>query len=72
MSRLSDFQTVQDHAIHHAANFAAITIPVLSDVLNAPRAWTNLTIFLGVVWYCILIGERVYSWYAKWKSKHSK
>jgi hypothetical protein len=52
----------QDAVIHHSANAAAVTIPVLSAWLNAPVLLTVVTSILGIVWYCILIGEKVLAW----------
>jgi hypothetical protein len=59
---MSDLVTTQDHVIHHAANAAAIVIPVMSSLLNGPMILTYLTGTLGVIWYCILIGEKIATW----------
>lgn len=63
------FETTQDGIIHHAANAAAITIPIISASLNGPLILTYSTAGLGAVWYVILIGERVNSWVQKWKAR---
>lgn len=62
-------ETIQDHVIHHAANLAAITIPVMSISLHAPEALSYTTAGLGIAWYVILIGERVCSWIMRWRAK---
>ena len=51
-----------DHAAHHAANIAAIVIPTLSFSLNGPAVLTYTTSVLGIVWYGLLIGEKIYHW----------
>jgi uncharacterized integral membrane protein len=58
-------EQVQDHVIHHAANTAAVAFPLLTFWLNAPQILTITTAVLGVIWYCILIGEKVWSWRRK-------
>lgn len=64
--QVSNLQQVQDQVVHHAANTAAVTFPLMSLWLNAPQILTVVTAVLGVVWYCILIGEKIYTW---WKRK---
>jgi len=53
---------IQDHVIHHAANTAAVVFPIMSLWLNAPMILTIITGVLGVIWYCILIGEKIMAW----------
>jgi hypothetical protein len=65
---LFNLQQTQDQVIHHAANFAAITIPVVSFSLNGPEAFTYITSILGIIWYLILITERVVSWFKQKKT----
>jgi hypothetical protein len=59
---MSNFATTQDQVIHHSANAAAIVIPVMSSWLNGPLILTYLTGALGIIWYCILIGEKIIAW----------
>ena len=59
---MSNIQQVQDQVIHHAANTAAVTFPLMSLLLNAPQILTVVTAILGVIWYSILIGEKIYNW----------
>lgn len=81
---LSDLahSNAQDVVIHHAANAAAVAIPVgavvvdkldkpettftiLNLTLTAPE-WVALTAgILGIIWYAILIGEKVVGWVGK-------
>jgi hypothetical protein len=68
---LSNLQDVQDHVIHHAANAAAITFPVMSVVLKAPYIFSFVTGFLGMVWYCILIGEKIAAWRQRRKDRRN-
>lgn len=78
------FQNAQEVVIHHAANAAAVAIPVgavvvdkidkpetaftlLGLTLTAPE-WVALVAgILGIVWYSILIGEKIVGWYQKWE-----
>lgn len=62
----------QDIAAHHAANAAAIIIPTMSFLLNAPQILTGLTAFLGVIWYAILIGEKLIGWVKQSRNPRDK
>lgn len=44
---------------HHAANTAAVAIPVASVVLHLPEILTAIVSLLGIVWYAILIFDWV-------------
>lgn len=46
---------------HHAANTAAVAIPVFSVILHLPEVLTAVVSLLGIVWYSILI----YDWVMK-------
>lgn len=58
---ISHSQT-QEAVIHHAANAAAVAIPVGSVVFHLPE-WVAVTAgILGIIWYLILIGEKITGW----------
>jgi hypothetical protein len=59
---------VHDHITHHVANFAAL-IPLLSFSFNGPAILTFVSAALAIVWYCIIIGEKVYHWTRKRKTE---
>lgn len=59
----------QEAVIHHAANAAAIAIPTGAVVFNLPEWVAVVTGCLGIIWYSILILEKVSGWYRKWKHK---
>lgn len=61
--------TLQDHVIHHSANVAAVAFPLVSLWLHAPQAFTYLTSGLGVVWYSILIAEKITYHLQKWRDR---
>lgn len=46
---------------HHAANTAAVAIPIFSVILHLPEVLTAIVSLLGIVWYSILI----YDWVVK-------
>jgi hypothetical protein len=58
--------TGQEAVIHHAANTAAIAIPVGAVMFHLPEIVAIITGILGIVWYSILIVEKVASWRAQW------
>ncbi len=66
---LDKLMSAQDNMIHHAANTAAIAIPMMSIALHGPQILSYTTAGLGCVWYGILIGERVMGMISRWKSK---
>lgn len=49
----------EDAMAHHAANTAAIAIPVASVILHLPEVLTAIVSLLGIVWYGILIFDWV-------------
>lgn len=57
------YTPTDDALAHHAANAAAIVIPVGAAVLQAPYNFTWVTVVLGAIWYLILIGEWAYKKY---------
>jgi hypothetical protein len=57
----------QEVAIHHAANTAAIAIPVGAIAYHLPDAVVATTGLLGATWYLILIGEKIALWRAQWR-----
>lgn len=54
------WQFAQDHFVHHAANAAAVTIPIMSAMLDAPTLLTEITGVLGILWYAVLFGEKIW------------
>ncbi len=59
---MSNLAQVQDQVIHHSANAAAVTFPLMALWLNAPMIFSITTGVLGIIWYCILIGEKIAAW----------
>jgi hypothetical protein len=55
----------QDPVVHHGINAAAVLIPTVSFLLQAPPYLTVLLSLLGIVWYTILIAEKLISWLRK-------
>lgn len=55
----------EDAIAHHAANAAAVVFPVASVVLHLPEIVTVVVGILGIVWYAILIGEKIAGWRAQ-------
>jgi hypothetical protein len=45
----------------HAVNAAAAAGPMFLAWVQAPETLTVLTAVLGIIWYCILIGEKIVS-----------
>lgn len=66
---MDKFLGYQDATIHHAANTAAIIIPLMSISLHGPEILSYTTASLGIVWYAILIGERIASWISRRRDK---
>lgn len=60
---------IQQDVSHHTANIAAVGIPIVSLSLNWPLILTLTTSALGAVWYLILIGKEVYSWFKRKKEQ---
>lgn len=58
---------IDDALAHHAANAAAVVIPVASVTFHLPEVITVLVGILGIIWYAILIGEKIARWRAQWK-----
>lgn len=56
-----------ENATHHAINGVAAAAPVVSWVLQFPAAITVATSILVFVYYCILIGEKIFGW--NWRKK---
>lgn len=50
---------------HHTANVTAVAVPAVSWSLHGPEVITYITAGLGAVWYLILIGKEVASWFRK-------
>lgn len=61
------FQNAQEATIHHAANAAAVVIPVGAAVFHLPEYVTMITAGLGAIWYLILIGEWLYKKYRSFR-----
>ena len=57
----------EDVLAHHAANAAAVAFPVASVVLHLPEIVTVVVGILGIVWYGILIGEKIMGWVKQMK-----
>jgi len=55
----------QDVVVHHAANAAAVAIPVGSVVFHLPEWVAIVAGCLGIIWYMILIGEKISGWVVK-------
>lgn len=55
------YSPAEDAMAHHAANTAAIAIPVASVILHLPEVLTACVSFMGIVWYGILI----FDWISK-------
>ena len=55
------YSSGEDAAAHHAANTAAVAIPVASIFLHLPEVLTALVSIMGIIWYTILI----YDWACK-------
>lgn len=53
------------HATHHVANLATLLTAVLSLTLNGPAVLTYTSAALAIIWYVILIGEKIYQWTRK-------
>lgn len=51
----------QTQVTHHAVNAAAVATPTLLTWVQAPEALTVITAILGIIWYLILIGEKIVS-----------
>jgi len=49
------YSPVEDAMAHHAANTAAVAIPVFSVVLHLPEILTCAVSFMGILWYGILM-----------------
>lgn len=53
----------QDAVVHHSANAAATAAPVAASIIFHLPEWTALVpMGLGVIWYLILIGEKIAGW----------
>jgi len=50
--------------MRHVSNLAAV-IPVISLALNWPVILTCTSAALAIVWYVILISEKIYHWTKK-------
>jgi hypothetical protein len=57
----------QEAIIHHAANAAAIVFPVSAVLLHMPEVIAIITGLLGIIWYSILIVEKVALWRTQWR-----
>lgn len=68
LTMVPEIALAQDTAAHHAANVSAIAIPVISVSLNGPLILSYATGVLGVIWYLILIAERVNAWIQRRKA----
>lgn len=53
------YSHAEDALAHHAANTAAVAIPVASVIFRLPEILTMIVSFLGIVWYGILIFDWV-------------
>lgn len=51
------YSPAEDAMAHHAANTAAVVVPVVSVVLHLPEVLTCVVSLLGIVWYAILIWD---------------
>lgn len=58
---MTPYSHVDDVLAHHAANTAAVVIPVASAAFRLPEYITMAVGLAGLIWYGILIGE----WIAK-------
>lgn len=56
-----------DAAAHHAANAAAVAIPVGSVIFRLPEIVTLVVGVLGIIWYAILIAEKMTKWWQQLK-----
>lgn len=75
MALFDNLMDVQDKVIHHSANLAAVTIPVMSAALHGPQILTYGTASAGLVWYAILITERLCFWLkrlSEWRKGRTK
>ncbi len=66
LSEIAQSRT-QDAVIHHAANAAAVAIPAGAAVFHLPDILTIMTAIAGLLWYAILISEKVALWFRKYR-----
>ena len=59
----------QEATIHHAANVAAVAIPVGAAVFNLPNMIVLITACLGAIWYIILIAEKIAIYRRRWLTR---
>lgn len=62
---ITNYTPGEDVIAHHAANVAAIAFPMASVVLHLPEVVTVVVGILGIIWYGILIGEKIAGWRAQ-------
>ena len=55
------YSPTEDAMAHHAANTAAVVVPLTSALLHLPEILTCLVSFMGILWYGILM----YDWIVK-------
>lgn len=62
--------STQEAVVHHSANAAAIAIPTgAAYALGVRDLFVYIPAVLGMVWYSILIAEKVASWLDKRRNK---
>lgn len=49
------YSPAEDAMAHHAANTAAVVVPVASVLLHLPEVLTCMVSFMGIMWYGILM-----------------
>ena len=59
-----------DQVAHHAANAAAVAVPVAAVAYHLPDYLVYSTAIAGLIWYIMLISEKLSRWYRKWQGDH--